>query len=70
MQSRIAKVVFSLVLAAPVSYGLTHAARTEGLSGVSEIVGFFSDFPKRVSDAVANFKTLPERMNPTLSECN
>jgi hypothetical protein len=70
MQSRIPKILISLALAAPVSYGLIHAARTEGLSGVSEILRFFSDIPKSVSDAVASFKTLPERMNPTLSECN
>ena len=27
-------------------------------------------FRTAFTDAVASFKTLPERMNPTLSECN
>ena len=70
MQSRIPKILVSLLLAVPVSLGTTHLVRTVGLSDAAEIVRFYCDFPDRLSDAVANFKTLPERMNPTLSECN
>ena len=40
------------------------------MSDAAKTVRFYCDFPDRLSDAVANFKTLPERMNPTLSECN
>ncbi len=70
MQSRIPKILVSLLLAVPVSLGTTHLVRAVGLSDAVETVRFYSDFPDRFTDAVANFKTLPERMNPTLSECN
>jgi hypothetical protein len=40
------------------------------LSDVVAAVSFYGDLPDRISDAVTNFKMLPERMNPTCSECN
>ncbi len=70
MQSRIPKILISLALAVPVSLGATQAVRTVRFSDAVEAVRFYCDFPDRLSDAVASFKTLPERMNPTLSECN
>ena len=70
MQSRIPKILISLALAVPVSLGATTAVRTVSFSDALEAVRFYSDFPDRFTDAVASFKTLPERMNPTLSECN
>lgn len=70
MQSRIPKILISLALAVPVSLGVTHAVRTVSFSDAVEAVRFYSDFPDRFTEAVASFKTLPERTNPTLSECN
>ena len=32
--------------------------------------GFYGDIPDRIGDAVTNLKMLPERMDPTCSECN
>ncbi len=70
MQSRIPKCLISMALAVPVSLGVTHTVRTVSFSDAVETVRYYSDFPDRFTDAVANFKTLPERMNPTRSECN
>ena len=70
MQSRIPKILISVFLAAPASLGATHAVRNVSLSDAVDAIRFYSDFPDRLSDAVASFNTLPERMNPTLSECN
>ena len=39
-------------------------------SDVIDRVVFYADVPDRFSDVVTNFKVLPERMNPTCSECN
>jgi hypothetical protein len=35
-----------------------------------DTVLFYGNLPARFSDAVTSFQTLPERMNPTRSECN
>ena len=70
MQSRIPKILMSLALAVPVSLGATAAVRTVSFSDALKAVRFYSDLPDRFTEAVASFKTLPERMNPTLSECN
>ena len=35
-----------------------------------DTVTFYANIPARVSDVVNNFKMLPERMDPTCSECN
>jgi hypothetical protein len=31
---------------------------------------FYANVPARLSEVVTNLKTLPERMDPTCSECN
>jgi hypothetical protein len=66
---RIPKIALSLAFAVPVGYGTAHVARTTTLSDVAA-VSFYGDLPDRICDAVTNFKMLPERMNPTCSECN
>ena len=70
MQYRIPKILISLALAVPVSLGPTAAVRTVSFDDAMETVRFYCHFPDRLADAVAGFKTLPERTNPTLSECN
>ena len=45
-------------------------SRPANLSDVVAAVSFYGDLPDRISDAVTNFKMLPERMDPTCSECN
>ena len=69
MKVRIPKFVFGLALAVPLTYESAHVD-TESLSHVAEAVSFYGNLPARISDAVTNFKMLPERMNPTCSECN
>jgi hypothetical protein len=44
--------------------------RTVNASDVVDTVLFYADAPARISEVVSNFKMLPERMNPTRSECN
>ena len=70
VKSRIPKIALCLAFAVPVCYGTAHVARTVNLSDVVAAVSFYGDLPDRISDAVTNFKMLPERMNPTCSECN
>lgn len=70
MKSRIAKIALYAALAAPVSYGTVRVMPFVNLGGVIDKVTFYADIPSRVNDAVSNFKRLPERMNPTCSECN
>jgi hypothetical protein len=67
---RIPKIALSLAFAVPVGYCTAHVARTVNVSDVLETVLFYGDLPHRLSDAVTNFKMLPERMDPTCSECN
>jgi len=70
VKSRIPKIALSLAVAVPASYGIAHVVRTASVNDVLEAVLFYADLPDRISDAVTNFKMLPERMNPTCSECN
>lgn len=70
MKVRIPKIALSLALAVPGSYSTVHLMRTVNASDVIDRVLFYADVPDRFSDVVTNFKMLPERMNPTCSECN
>ena len=70
MKVRIPKNVLSLVLAVPTSYALVHLVRTGNASDAIDTVLFYADVPDRISEVATNFKMLPERMNPTCSECN
>ena len=70
MKTRIVKIACSLALALPASYLTTHFVRTTSINDVEEAVLFYGNLPARYRDTVANFKMLPERMNPTCSECN
>ena len=70
MKVRIPKIALCLAFAVPVGYASAHIARTVSAGDVLETVLFYGDLPHRFSDAVTNFKMLPERMNPTSSECN
>lgn len=70
MKSRIPKIWFSLALALPIGYGTAHGLDTELLSNFTSVALFYANVPARLCDAVTNLKRLPERMNPTCSECN
>ena len=70
MKVRIPKIALSLALAVPASYAEVHIVRTVNASDAIDTVLFYADVPDRISEVVTNFKTLPERMNPTRSECN
>ena len=70
MKVRIVKIALPLAFAVPASYATVHLMRTVNASDVFDRVLFYADVPARISDVVTNFKMLPERMNPTCSECN
>ena len=70
MKVRISKIAFSLALAVPASYAAVHIVRTVNASDAIDTILFYANVPDRISDVVTNFKRLPERMNPTRSECN
>ena len=70
MKTRIVKIACSLALALPASYFTTHFVRIASVNDVEEAVLFYGNLPARYRDTVTNFKMLPERMNPTCSECN
>jgi hypothetical protein len=70
MKVRIPKIALSLALAVPASYAAVHIVRAVNASDAIDTVFFYANVPDRISDVVTNFKTLPERMNPTRSECN
>ncbi|CAN5740467.1 hypothetical protein BH10ACI4_BH10ACI4_00130 [soil metagenome] len=70
MKVRIPKIALSLALAVPTSYFAVHIVRTVNASDAIRTVLFYADVPARFSDVVTNFKMLPERMDPTCSECN
>ena len=70
MKVRIPQIALSLALAVPASYTAVHIVRTVNASDVIGRVVFYADVPDRLSNVVTNFKMLPERMNPTCSECN
>ena len=70
MKVRILKIALSLALAVPASYATVHIVRTVNASDAIDTILFYANVPDRISDVVTNFKMLPERMNPTRSECN
>jgi hypothetical protein len=70
MKVRIPKIAFSLAVAVPASYAAVHIVRTVNASDAIDSMLFYGNVPARISEAVTNFKTLTERMNPTRSECN
>lgn len=70
MKSRIVKIAFYVALAAPISYGAVRVMPLVNMGAVMDTVTFYANIPSRVNDIVANFKRLPERMNPTCSECS
>jgi hypothetical protein len=70
MKSRIPKIWLSLALAVPVCYGITRGIRTELFYKLTSDALFYADVPARFCEVVTNLKTLPERMDPTCSECN
>jgi hypothetical protein len=70
MKVRILKIALPLAFAVPASYATVHLVWTVNASDVIDRVLFYADVPDRFSDVVTNFKMLPERMNPTCSECN
>ena len=70
MKARIPQIALSLALAVPASYTAVHIVRTVNASDAIGTVLFYADVAARISEVVTNFKTLPERMNPTRSECN
>ena len=70
MKSRIRKIWLSLALAVPLSYYTSQAVQTDMFSKVTGAVMFYANVPARLCEVVTNLKTLPERMDPTCSECN
>ena len=70
MKIRIVKIACSLALALATSYLTTHFVRMTSLNDVEGAVLFYGNLPARYRDTVTNFTMLPERMNPTCSECN
>ncbi len=70
MKSRIPKIWFSLALAIPISYGTAHSLDTELFGKFTSVALFYANVPARLCDAVTNLKRLPERLDPTCSECN
>ena len=70
MKVRIPKIALSLAFAVPASYATVHLMRTVNASDAIDTILFYANVPDRISDVVTNFKRLPERMNPTRSECN
>ena len=67
MKFRIPKTWLSLAAAVPLSYGAVYAVETDSFA---EAVRYCCDLPEYLANAVTNFKELPERMDPTCSECN
>ena len=70
MKSRIAKIAVYVALAVPISYGTVRIMPSVNVGAAMDTVAFYANIPSRVSDIVTTFKRLPERMNPTCSECN
>ena len=50
--------------------GTVRFAGTDAADTFERAVRFYGDIPDRIGDAVTNLKMLPERMDPTCSECN
>jgi hypothetical protein len=70
MKSRIPKIWLSLALAVPVCYGTNtrHTNRVDRQAHNRRL--FYANVPARLWEIVTNLKMLPERMDPTCSECN
>ena len=56
--------------AVTLAYGMVRFAGTDAADTLERAVRFYGDIPDRIGDAVTNLKMLPERMDPTCSECN
>ncbi len=67
MKVRIPRIWLSLAAAVLLSYGTVHALRTDRFA---DAVQYCADLPHHLEDAVTNLRELPERMDPTCSECN
>ena len=67
MKSRIPKMWLSLAAAVPLSYGTVRAVETNSFA---EAVQYCWHIPEHLENAVTNLRELPERMDPTCSECN
>jgi hypothetical protein len=70
MKSRIPRIWLSLALAVAVCYGTTRGIRTGLFDKLTADALFYANMPARLCEVVTNLKTLPERMDPTCSECN
>jgi hypothetical protein len=70
MKVRIPKIALFMAFAVPAGYAAVHVVRTVNVSNAIDTVWFYTDVRDRISEVVTNFKMLPERMNPTRSECN
>ena len=70
MKSRIPKIWLSLALVVPVGYGIARGIDTKASGRLTKTVLFYANVPARLCEVVTNLKTLPERMDPTCSECN
>ena len=67
MKSRIPKICLSLAAAVPLSYGAVYAVETDSFA---EAVRYCWNLPGHLENAVTNLRELPERIDPTCSECN
>ena len=67
MKSRIPKIWLSLAVAVLLSYGTVFALETNSFA---EAVRYCWNLPGHLENAVTNLRELPERMDPTCSECN
>lgn len=67
MKSRIPKICLSLAAAVPLSYGAVYVMETDSFAGAAR---YCCDLPEHLANAVTNLRELPERMDPTCSECN
>ena len=70
MKSRIPKIWLSLALAIPIGFGVAQGMSTEVFGRFITTALLYANVPARLCEVVTNLKTLPERMDPTCSECN
>jgi len=70
MKSRIPKIALCLALAVPTGCGTVQVMKAGCVDTAMEAVLFYGNLSARMSEAVTKFRRLPERMNPTCSECN
>ena len=67
MKFRIPKIWLSLAAAVPLSYGAVDGVKTNSFEGA---IQYCCHLPEHLENAATNLRELPERMNPTCSECN